>query len=608
MKKAYKIIIYIVLCLLLTSCQTDYELEQLQQLHQKYDNAQEKGSYVNDFDVLDSGPVKGGTLKLYTTEPDTLNPVLTANTYTADIMSFVYEGLTRLDNEQRAVPVLADSWTVSEDGLIWNFHIRDGVNWHDGEPFTAYDAEFTIQTIMNPSVKSVYKPLLMNISSCMAVDSSTLKIALKKPNSFLPEMMDFPIIPKHKFTGMDVMSASEKTEPVGTGPYRFEEYTPGDSIKLSLNNDWWYLKENAELNTDGMFLEAIQAVVIKSADDAMEVFQSGNADIASVSVSEYYKYRGRTDLTVKKYTSRNYEFIAFNLREPVLTDVYARKAISMAIDRERIISELLPGDADAAELPVLPESWISDLDGVTAQILPDSGPEAQNSQAAPPLAEGSKASGKTAENGDSEEDQLSDAKTPGDILTLGGWKDSKQGYYKSIKGVRRYLDVELLVNSNNSLRVSAAQMVCAQLEEAGIHAKLVQVEWDELVKKVNAGKFDMVFMGLRVPQIPDISFMYSSGYLPEGYLGNAIKAYNVAGYSNAKVDAYISALFSENDTDRKKALFKGMNDQIEADCPYVGMYFLRDTMIYSKEIKGQTVPYTWNKFNDITRWYKPVAN
>jgi peptide/nickel transport system substrate-binding protein len=607
MKKACRTIIYMLICLMLTSCQTGYELEQLQKLHEKYDTAAERSKSVIDFDVLDSGPVKGGTLKLFTTEPDTLNPILTKNTYTADVVSFIYEGLTRLDKNQRAVPVLSDSWTVSEDGLIWNFHIREGVKWHDGEPFTAYDAEFTIQTIQIPSVNSVYKPLLLNISSCMAVDSSTLKIALKKPNSFLPEMMNFPILPKHKFISMDVLTSAEEFDPVGTGPYRLDKYTPGEKITLSLNNDWWYMKENPGISTDGMYLSTVQAKIIKSADDAMESFQAGDVDIAGIPVNEYYKYKGRTDLTIKKYTSRNFEFIAFNLKDPVFTDIYARKAISMAIDRDRIISELLPGEAEAADLPVLPGSWISDLTGVTAQTILDIGSVTENDVAGTSSVNAGKEANKQTDKDDAKEDELSAAKTPEDILTVGGWKGSKQGYYKVIKGVRRYLKVEMLVNSNNALRVKAAQMVCAQLEEAGIPAKLVQVEWDELLKKVDTGKFNMVFMGCRVPQIPDISFMYSDGYLPEGYSANVRSAYNVAGYSNEHVNAYIIALFNENDTNRKKAIYKAFKEQIETDCPYVGMYFLRDSMIYSKEIKGQIAPDTWNRFNDMYQWYKPVA-
>lgn len=611
MKKVYKTIIYIVLCMLLTSCQTGYELEQLQRLHKKYDTTLEHSKSVNDFDVLDSGPVNGGTLKLFTTEPDTLNPVLTKNSYTADVMSFIYEGLTKLDESQNAVPVLADSWTVSDDGLVWNFHIRDGVKWHDGEAFTAYDAEFTIQTLLIPSVNSVYKPLLLNISSCMAVDSSNLKVALKKPNSFLPEMMSFPIIPKHKFISMDVLAASEQIDPVGTGPYRFDTYTPGDKILMSLNNDWWNLKENADLKTNGMYLESVQAKIVKNSDDAMELFQTGDVDVAGIPVNEYHKYKGRTDLTIKKYTSRDFEFIAFNLNEPVFSDIYARKAINMAINREKIMRELFPGEAVAAELPIMPDSWISDLEGVTAQTMLTIDTGAEVNDPKQPAAEIDKPAFKPIEKStetDENSTELASARTPGDVLAIGGWKKNNQGYYKVIKGARRYLKVELLVNSNNSLRVSAAKMICAQLEEAGIPANLVQLGWEDLLKRVDTGKYNMAYMGCRVPQIPDISFMYSAGYLPEAYSVNTRNAYNVAGYSNTQVDGYIALLFSENDPDKKKAIYKALKEQIINDCPYVGLYFFRDTMIYSKDIKGQISPDTWNRFNDMTRWYKPGLN
>ncbi len=581
MKKISRILIAIVICMQLTSCQTDYEIEKLQQLHKKYDTTMEHSKYINDFDVLDSGPVKGGTLKLFTTEPDTLNPILTKNAFTADILSFIYEGLTKLDMEQKAIPMLSDRWAVSDDGLIWDFHIRDDIKWHDGEPFTAYDVEFTIQTILIPSINSIYKPLVLNISSCIAVDSSTVRLALKKPNSFLPEMMSFPIIPRHKYIAMGVLSTKDFNHPVGTGPYRMITYTQGDKIMLTLNNDWWNVKVNEKLATEGMYLEAIQANIIESTDDSMEAFQAGDADVAGLSLSEYNKYKGRTDLTIKKYTSRDFEFISFNLKDPVFSDVYARKAVSLAIDKNRIIGEILPGDVEAAELPVMPNSWISDLKGIEPVD--------------------------NYEDIDQDKEDIMNAITPEDILTIGGWKKNNNGYYKVIKGARRYLKVELMVNSNNATRIKVAQRICTQLEEAGIPAKVVSLEWNDLLKRVDSGKYNMAFMGCRVPQIPDISFMYSTGYLPETFSGNVRSANDVAGYYNAEVDEYIDMLFAENDPNKKKAIFMAIKEQVLDDSPYIGLYFLRDYMIYSKEIKGVISPNVWDEFYDMTQWYKPYS-
>ena len=239
MKRVGIIIFAIIFSLLFSACQTGRELKQLQRLHESYGSDKGTNMYVNDDDILDRGPEKGGTLNLFTTKPDTLNPILTTNSYTADLLTFVYEGLTRLDRDQEAVPCLSDRWTVSEDRLIWEFHVRDDVTWHDGESFTAYDVEFTIQTILNPSINSPYKSLLANISQCVATDSSTIRIALKKPNSFMPEMMTFPVLPKHQFSTTDVLTASRELVPVGTGPYRFVSYDEGNGISLTLNEDWW---------------------------------------------------------------------------------------------------------------------------------------------------------------------------------------------------------------------------------------------------------------------------------------------------------------------------------------------------------------------------------
>lgn len=587
MRRICIFIFIIIFSIFLTACQTGRELEQLQRLHERYESELSGGQYFSDDDILDKGPERGGTLKLFTTKPDTLNPILTSNSYTADFLGFIYEGLTRLDKDQRAVPLLSDRWTVSEDGLIWEFHMRDGVYWHDGEPFTAYDVEFTIQTILNPSVKSPYKSLLANVSQCIATDSSTVRIALKKPNSFMPEMMTFPVIPKHQFATVDVLTASKDLNPVGTGPYRFVTYDEGSGIKLALNEDWWHKDVDGTLASEGMYIENIQVSIFKKAEDAMGAFQSGEVDVAGLNFNEYLKYMDRTDLTIKSYASRNFEYVALNLNDPVLSDIYARRAIYLAIDREEIIKEALRGAGEKADLPVIPGCWLEDAE-VSTGWKPDIRP------------------GGATEQPDETEADISAAATPEEVLAAGGWKKNEQGYYKVIKGSRRYLSLELLVNSNNSTRVKAAEIICRQLEKAGIKVSLVQLQWKDVLSRINSGKFKMALLGCRVPQIPDISFMYSGGYLPYASSSGYSEAYNVSGYVNTSVDEYISQIFGKNDAEDRKAAYRAMKEQVLNDCPYIGLYFLKDAMVYGKNVKGPMSPYTWNKFNDFSRWYKPV--
>ena len=592
MKKIKWCTVLILNIFLLSSCQTGLGTEQLQL--QQYYGENDEEQYKADYDILDKGPVAGGVLNLFTTEPDTLNPILTKNTYTSDFLSFVYEGLTRLDEKQKAVPQLSDTWSVSADGLVWNFHIRDGVKWQDGQPFTAPDAEFTIQTLINPAIDSVYKPLLMNIAACSAVDPSNLRIVLKKPNSFMPEMVTFPIIAKHQFMQTDVLSASNNFNPIGTGPYQYVSYSKNKKVELKSNINWWYLNVEDSKAKDGMYMETINVNIFSDSDEAMGAFQTGEIDTFEIETSDFEKYEARSDLIIKKYTSRNYEFLAFNLENPVLADIYVRKAITLAIDNDRIIKNILPGEAVASDIPVLPDSWISDIEGVstgTAAInsVPESSIKADISQ-----------------NGTTMETTAAiTAKTPKEALLQGGWKESKTGYYKVFSGVRKYLKFELIVNSNNSLRVRVAQDVCTQLEQAGITAVCTQIQWSDFLTKLNTAKFDMAFTGCRIPQIPDISYLYSNSYLPTALPASYESARNISGYFNMQLDANITAMFNENDPDKRKALYRTAKQVITYDAAYLGLYFLRNAMVYSKNIRGPLQPDTWNRYKDMTHWYKP---
>jgi peptide/nickel transport system substrate-binding protein len=616
MKKSILLITMLSVCLLLVSCQTGFE----PYYYRGSDDGSDEYGYRADYDILDKGPVSGGSLNLFSTEPDSLNPILTRNTYTSEFLSFIYEGLTRLDSSQKALPCLSDKWSASDDGLIWNFHIREGVTWHDGEPFTAYDVEFTIQTILNLGIDSIYKPLLYNVITCAAIDSSNIRIALEKPNSFMPEMMTFPILPKHQFENADFLSVSEQFSPVGTGPYKYVSYTESKSINMLSNQDWWYLKikdntglENAGTNTGGrqitdtdeavknqagMYIEKINVNIFKNQDDAMGAFRTGDVDVTIINADDFSKYKTRTDLNIKKFTSRDYEFLAFNLKNPVFSDYFARKAIEMAIDKDALINKILLGEAEAADIPILPDSWISDVDGVQPYLpsLNTESSDGTNAQA--------NATQKTQETLSEAESAVMPA-SPAEILELGGWKESKQGYYKRINGQRKYLKVELIVNLNNTTRVRVAKEICEQLKIAGIPSEVKEIEWNDLLNRLNTSKYDIAFLGCRIPQIPDLSFLYSGYYLPIPLTASSQAAYNVSGYSNLQVDMAINDMFRENSPDRKRQLYKGIKQQILEDCPYIGLYFLRDAMVYSKNIKGPQTPTTWNHYSDILHWYKP---
>lgn len=573
--KKYTVFTVVLMFIFMFTACNNASLSDLLQI-EPYTDGNKEQSFKADYDILDKGPVSGGTLNLFSTEPDTLNPLLTKNVYAADFLGFVYEGLVYLDKEQKAVPLLSDGWTVSDDGLIWNFHIREGVKWHDGQSLTAEDIEFTIKTLLTPGIDSVYTPLLLNILTFAAVDSSNLKMILKKPNSFTAEMMTFPIIPKHLSLHTNVLSPSDDFKPIGTGPYRFVSYSEKENVVLTSDKGWWYLTTEGNTAKDAMYIKTINIKIFKNHNEAMAALQAGQIDIAGIKSTDFARYNGRTDLVIKKYTSRDFEFLALNLNNNVIEDVYARKAITLAIDRDKLVNNTLLGEAVASELPIMDECWINNLRKASSI-------EAVEAAAI---------------------DDVSLARTPEEALEMGGWKKNQQGYYKVIGGLRKYLKLEVIVNSNNSIRVHTAQEVCNMLENAGIQATCIQLEWNEYLTRLNTSKYDIAMTGCRVPQIPDISYLYSESYISTALPIKNERAGNISGYLNLSVDENIEKMFASKDTERIQQIFNDTADILINDSPYIGLYFLREAMVYSRNIRGPLTPYVWERYSDIRFWYK----
>jgi peptide/nickel transport system substrate-binding protein len=258
----------------------------------------------------------------------------------------------------------------------------------------------------------------------------------------------------------------------------------------------------------------------------------------------------------------------------VFSDKAARQAVNQAVDVDAIIDSVLSGNAQKSSLPVLPASWL--IQGINASNDPHDDSDKKSQVAR--------------------------------LLEDGGWKQSEKGYYKNISGVRKYLDFEILVNNNNPTRISVCNKVAGQLSEYGIKAKVRLVAWNELLGSLNSGKYDMEIMGVRVPQYPDISFLYSNSYIPALYTAGADSGRNISGYNNAVINSSVENLYSDNDSGRRKALFGVIAATIKEDVPYIGLYFNYDAVLFSKNVRGDTSPDTWDSYNGISGWYVRGGN
>ncbi len=513
---------------------------------------------VDYSDIEDIGPIKSGTLKLFSTQPDTLNPILTKNRYVSEFLGLVFEGLVKVGKDQRPAPALSESWECSEDGKVWTFRLRKDVFWHDGSPFTPEDVKFTIEVIQNPALDSVYKANVRNIEKCETVGDGAVRVYLKKPDSLIPGLMSFPILKKEYFKGIDILdrSSSPNMHPVGTGPYRFLSYSQGESVELVVNNNWW--NRGVQDNTAAVpYIPSISVRIFRDAKTAKQALGMGEIDLYFHEGAETNREGLSESFLVRRFPGRNFECIAFNLDDPILSDKHVRKAIAYAIDRSWIVENILGGEAFIADFPVHPNSWV--LEGTEFRIYDENREKATEE------------------------------------LEAAGWKKEDGVYRKSIGGRMRRLELELIVSKDNEIRCKVAKEIGAQLKELGIELKIKEVSKDTLLKEVNSGNYEMALIGYRLALVPDLTFAYSSD---EANYGK-----NVAGYRNELVDGFLSGIQLSRDEKEMKMLYAQVLDVIEDEVPYAGLYFNAEYTLYNRRIKGKIEANVWNRYDGLTSWY-----
>jgi peptide/nickel transport system substrate-binding protein len=167
-------------------------------------------------------------------EPSNLIPLLSADSASHEVASLIFNGLLKYDKNLNLVGDLAESWEVSDNGLILTFHLRRGVKWHDGAEFTSRDVLYTYRVTIDPKTPTAYAEDFKQVKLAEAPDPYTFRATYGKP--FAPALASWgsAILPAHLLEGKDITKSPLSRIPVGTGPYRFKEWIAGQKLLLSL--------------------------------------------------------------------------------------------------------------------------------------------------------------------------------------------------------------------------------------------------------------------------------------------------------------------------------------------------------------------------------------
>lgn len=321
-------------------------------------------------DQNEGEPVTGGTLidlqNFAQGNPDHIDPGLSSTIQGSQPGQLLFDGLTETDYETGELePMVAESWESNDAGDEWTFQLRDGVNWHNGDPVLPSDFKFAWERVVNPAFASEvayhFDPIVgsdavaageaTELEGVVADDEAmTLTVRLQYPYSIFPATTShlvFSPVPKNVVQALPDQSQWERGVMIGNGPFKMTEPWVDDQvIKVERNDDYW-----GGLNGHDAYLDAVEFRISSDLDSAYQAFEAGQGQTG-------YIPPGRFEEAVAKYPEQNATeetlgiyYWGFNMNDPVVggeANLKLRQAIALAIDKQAIIDTVYSGSRRVA--------------------------------------------------------------------------------------------------------------------------------------------------------------------------------------------------------------------------------------------------------------------
>jgi peptide/nickel transport system substrate-binding protein len=453
--------------------------------------------------------------------PNNLDPRVGTDEMSQRVAQLVFSNLMTLDENLRVVPVLA-ARLDNPDPLTYVVHLRRGVRFHDGHELTSRDVVYTFTSLMAPDFVSPRKGAYRIVSSIDAVDDYTVRFRLKEPFGSFPVQLVIPIVPAG--AGPEL-----RDFPVGTGPYRFVRYDVDDRVVLSAFEGYY----------DGLPLNA--GVVLKIIpDDTMRGLElrKGTVDLIVNDIGSdiAHQLQEEGELAVVTGPGTDYQYVGFNMRDRMLSDIRVRHAIAFAIDRQAIVDYLRRGQATVAT-GILPRvSWAFEP---AARAFTQDRTRARQ------------------------------------LLDEAGYPDPDGD------GPRARFGLSLKTSTNEFVRLQAT-VIQQDLRQVGIDLDVRSYEFATLYADVLKGNFQLFtlqWVGGAVAD-PDIlrRVFHSQQVPPAGF--------NRGFYHNPEVDRLLDLAARAGDEPTRRRLYGDVQRLVAEDSPYVSIWTKTNVAVMQRGLSG----------------------
>ncbi len=494
-----------------------------------------------------------------------LNPMLDwNNSADRDVNRLIFSGLIRFDSHGLPQPDLAESWGTSSDGTLYNFSIRPGAVWHDGEPVTADDVIFTIELIKSSG--SLFPQDIKDLWSQIEIkrfNDKTLQFKLPEPFSPFLDYVTFGILPKHLLETVpadQLANAEFNLQPIGTGPYKFDRIlTSGGQISgvvLNVNKDYYL---------PAPFIEQVVFRFYPNSAAAFDAYQQGEVLGVSQLTNDVLQ-QALIEPAFSVYTSRlpQMGLVFLNLNNPgvpFLQSEKVRRALLLGINRKNIVSHIMQGQAIIADGPILPGSWAYydeiekfDYDPDAAAVL---------------------------------------LKEDGYAIPAGGGDvRAKDGQFLSFT----------LIHPDDTLHTQIAQAIQSDWALIGVQIELQAVSYDSLINDfLTTRNYQAVLADLNTARTPD----------PDPYLfwhqSEATGGQNYSQWDNRTASEFLETARTATNFEDRARLYRNFQVLFAKDMPSLPLYYPVYSYGVDVQVQGvQVAPMLYDvsdRFALIAEWF-----
>ena len=497
--------------------------------------------------TTDTEPVPGGTAVVtLATDPDVLNPLIYTSSTAGFVFAELHDGLTEMGDDLLYHPRIASGWEVASDGLSITYHLRPW-RWSDGVPLTARDVVGSFNLFKDPAVASPRRGSFRDVLAAVAVDSATVRYDFARPQPDPLQRTWHHILPDHLVRDLDpakVRSWELNHHPLSSGEFMLEEWAHNRSVSLV---------RNPAYPGKAPLLDRVVFMILPEQSARLVALETGEVDLVDdvpPDAALHLERSGRVRIVATG--GRRFYFLQWNFTNPLFTSAKVRKALSVAIDRGRMIETLLLGYGTPAVGPIPPALWNHHREMAPDPFDPD---EARR------------------------------------LLAEAGWRDSDGDGVLDRDGTP--FRFEILTKQGDPVRENGSVILRENLKDVGVEVTILAMELAAGLDRLRAGRFDTYFGRLNANLHGD----------PSGYVkSTAVGEFNNGRYSNSVVDSLLADALGTRDRAEALPVWLEIQETLAEDPPAAYLFYPENLVGIGERLQNVR-PHLLSPVNNLSEWW-----